>query len=309
MGKLTDNLAQMLPDKRRCLLTKTVNSGIEHSRWEDLYRLLTDFDFVQAKINYYDVAEVIDDYTKALNSQLLQIMPQADNLRAIQGSLQLAAHILETDRTQLVSQLLGRLLSSEILVVQTFLQNAISTQNTPWLQPQFSSLIQPGGSLFRTLTGHEDTVWSVAISADGLVGISGSEDYTVKVWDLSTGLILASLAGHSSEVFAVAIDAAGYRGISGDGSGTLQVWDLQTKTAEFTLLGHSDWVADVALTVDGKLAVSAAGDGTIRCWDLEVKKAKFTLVGHTGSVLSIAVSADGRWAISGSVDRTIKIWD
>ena len=39
----------------------------------------------------------------------------------------------------------------------------------------------------RTRAGHSDDVNSVAISADGKRVVSGSDDNTVKIWDVDTG--------------------------------------------------------------------------------------------------------------------------
>jgi len=39
----------------------------------------------------------------------------------------------------------------------------------------------------RTLKGHSHEVLSVAISVDGKCVVSGSEDDTVKIWDVETG--------------------------------------------------------------------------------------------------------------------------
>jgi len=44
-----------------------------------------------------------------------------------------------------------------------------------------------------TLRGHEGWVWSVAFSPDGKRLASGSDDSTVRLWELATGLVLATI--------------------------------------------------------------------------------------------------------------------
>jgi len=44
------------------------------------------------------------------------------------------------------------------------------------------------GRELRTFTGHTDIVWSVAFSPDGARALSGSDDDTLKLWDLSPWL-------------------------------------------------------------------------------------------------------------------------
>lgn len=43
---------------------------------------------------------------------------------------------------------------------------------------------QPSISRFQTLTDHTDLVKSVAISPSGLTIVSGSDDNTIKVWEV-----------------------------------------------------------------------------------------------------------------------------
>ena len=43
------------------------------------------------------------------------------------------------------------------------------------------------GTHKRTLTGHTDSVWSVAFSPDGGTLASGSRDHTIRLWDVVTG--------------------------------------------------------------------------------------------------------------------------
>jgi len=67
----------------------------------------------------------------------------------------------------------------------------------------------------RTLKGHIGLVNSVAISPDGKYVISGSDDNTVKVWELATGRLVRTLKRHKDSVNSVAISPNGKYVISG----------------------------------------------------------------------------------------------
>ncbi|KAG8450901.1 hypothetical protein GDO86_003245 [Hymenochirus boettgeri] len=51
---------------------------------------------------------------------------------------------------------------------------------------------------------HDDIVTSLSVFTDGVQAVSGSKDYSVKVWDLSQKTVLKSYSAHSNQVNCVA---------------------------------------------------------------------------------------------------------
>jgi WD40 repeat protein len=60
------------------------------------------------------------------------------------------------------------------------------------------------GQPLATLTGHESSVLSVAVTTDGRRAVSASLDRTLRVWDLDKGICLAVVALDGA-LYAVAI--------------------------------------------------------------------------------------------------------
>jgi len=118
------------------------------------------------------------------------------------------------------------------------------------------------------LTGHQDSVRSVAITPDGKTLVSGSHDNTIKVWNLEKGGEPKTLTGHQSYVNSVAITPDGKTLVSGSGDNTIKVWNLEKGGEPKTLTGHQKSVESVAITPDGKTLVSGSWDNTIKVWDL-----------------------------------------
>lgn len=154
----------------------------------------------------------------------------------------------------------------------------------------------------RVLTGHNHSVRAIAAHGDTLV--SGSYDYTVRVWKISTGETLHRLAGHAQKVYSVVLDYKRNRCISGSMDNLVKVWSLDTGSVLFNLEGHSSLVGLLDLQQDR--LVSAAADSTLRIWDPESGHCKSILTAHTGAITCF--QHDGQKVISGS-DRTLKMWN
>ena len=172
----------------------------------------------------------------------------------------------------------------------------------------------------QQITGHDGWVRAVAAAElDGRpVVVSGSDDETVRVWDLVTGTPAADpFTGHRGPVNAVAAAELDGRPvvISGSDDETVRVWDLATGTPvgdPFT--GHRGPVNAVAAAeLDGRpVVISGSDDETVRVWDLATgTPVGDPLTGHDGPVNAVAAAElDGRpVVISGGIDGSVRVWD
>ncbi|MDG4864904.1 hypothetical protein P8605_42825, partial [Streptomyces sp. T-3] len=88
-----------------------------------------------------------------------------------------------------------------------------------------------GDPLHDPLTGHEGAVLAMdtALVGDRLLAVTGGEDETVRLWDLSAGeAVGAPLTGHHSRVEALRTARLDGRevALSGGRDGVIRVWDL-----------------------------------------------------------------------------------
>jgi WD40 repeat protein len=163
-----------------------------------------------------------------------------------------------------------------------------------------------------TLKGHTARVYAIAFLPDSDHLITGSEDQTIRLWNITTGECLKLFEGHSRYVLSIAATPTVYQGTpliaSGSTDQTIKLWDLETGECLRTLEGHQGFIQAIAFSPDGSLFASGSTDQTIKLWNTVSRTCLRTLKGHTKEVRSIAFSPDGEWLLSGSEDETLKLW-
>ena len=161
------------------------------------------------------------------------------------------------------------------------------------------------------LTGHTGTVTSIAFSPDGETLASGSWDYTIRLWNVSSFTLNRTLAGHTSGVTSVAFSSDGKTLASGSVDKTVRLWNVFTGTEEKIFIGHTDRVTSIAFGPDDALLASGSWDKTVRLWNVFRGEHQQTFTGHTDRVTSVSFSQNPIIPIlaSGSHDRTIRLWD
>ncbi|MEH2082934.1 MAG: serine/threonine-protein kinase [Nostoc sp.] len=126
----------------------------------------------------------------------------------------------------------------------------------------------PCYSLLSTLSGHAWAVLTVAFSPDGQILATGSDDNTIKLWEVNTGQLICTLVGHSWSVVAVAFTADGETLLSASCDKTVKLWKVSTAEEIVTLSGHVDSVSAVAVSKVTQLIASGSWDKTIKLWQL-----------------------------------------
>ncbi|MEL6458729.1 MAG: hypothetical protein AAFQ91_10835 [Cyanobacteria bacterium J06621_15] len=161
----------------------------------------------------------------------------------------------------------------------------------------------------ESLAGHENWVNSVSFNPQNDTElVSGSNDETIKVWNIKTGEQKYIKKGRS-EFDAVSFSFDGETIAAASFDNTIKLWDAQTGENNRTLKGHNNKVSSISFSRDNKLLASASYDKTVKIWNLETGKVKYTFDGHTAKVESVSFSPNGKIVASGSADKTIKLWD
>lgn len=168
----------------------------------------------------------------------------------------------------------------------------------------------------RALEGHDDWVWSAALSPDDKLAATGSGplrppalDTSVRLWNVETGEQINRFDGHTDTVQTVAFSPDGQTIASASWDGTVRLWDIATGQGRIGHSGHTDRVLFVMFSADGQTAVSTSRDKTAHLWDVATGAEIRRFEGHTGAVNSADISPDGKWLLTASDDRTVRLWD
>jgi len=96
--------------------------------------------------------------------------PNPKALELVRAAVRLSEHVIKNDQQQFASQMAGRLLAyRDRKAIREFVERIGAFTLRPWLRPLGPSLTAPGTGLIRVLTGHDELIFSVALSGDGKV--------------------------------------------------------------------------------------------------------------------------------------------
>ncbi|CAG8412259.1 unnamed protein product [Penicillium salamii] len=152
---------------------------------------------------------------------------------------------------------------------------------------------------------------SVEFSPDGKLIASVIDNRTVRLWDVTSGLVMLqrTLTVVEDGVPKVAFSPGSEYLALACRDSTVQIWCLKTASLQQILEGHTSRVEGVAFSPDGRFLASASADCTVRLWDVASRPFKLhtTLNENCIAIGSVAFSPDSR--ILALASRKLMIWD
>jgi WD40 repeat protein len=160
------------------------------------------------------------------------------------------------------------------------------------------------------LTGHSDTVSTIAFSSDGNLLACGSFDGQINVWNTATQTLQGTLEGSGSGFEWLKWHSRGHLIIAGSEDCNVWMWNADHSTILSTFVGHSSTVTCGDFTPDGKLICTGSDDASLRIWDPKTGQSRHVIRGHgyhTDGLTCLSVTLDSQTIVSGSKDNSVHI--
>ena len=164
------------------------------------------------------------------------------------------------------------------------------------------------GQELRRFSGHTAAIKCLAFSTDGKRLATGSDDKTVRLWDVSTGRETQRYSRHTQGITALAFLPGGQHLASASRDQTIRLWDLRSGLETDLLDAQAGHVLDLASSPDGKRLASAHFDTIVRIWNLESSHVVGQCAGHKQMVSGLTFTLDGRRLLTASQDQSLRLW-
>jgi len=140
--------------------------------------------------------------------------------------------------------------------------------------------------------------------------LTAGDDGTVRLWDVSSGTIVASLDSGCPLTDAV-FDGRGTAVVTMPKSGDAILWNPSTgRTLTLRSSGVPRYrLLDATFDHAGKRVATASIDHSVRIWDTRTGAIDAILTGHAAYVTAIEFSPDDSTVVTGSNDRSVRTWN
>uniref|UniRef100_A0A8C5RHD1 U3 small nucleolar RNA-associated protein 15 homolog n=1 Tax=Laticauda laticaudata TaxID=8630 RepID=A0A8C5RHD1_LATLA len=160
----------------------------------------------------------------------------------------------------------------------------------------------------KTFSRFKDVAYCATYREDGQLLVAGSEEGSVRIFDIGGRAPLRQFEGHSKAVHVVGFLSDKYRIMSGADDYTTRVWDVSTSSEIACYKEHTDYVrCGCTSKLNADLFVTGSYDHTVKVYDTRTDKS-IMKIEHGQPVESVNLfPSEGLLVTAGG--RYIKIWD
>lgn len=165
-------------------------------------------------------------------------------------------------------------------------------------------------SVLRTFQGHKDSIHATEfLETEPSIVLSGSDDCTMKTWDMRSALLASEFLGHSDRIRTVSQNSQGKYIISGSYDHVIKVWDPRKGSESVLSMEHGSPVQSV-LSLPGGSLIASAGDNEIKVWDiLNGGSLVHSFSNHQKQITALSLDGTKERLVSASLDQFVKIYD
>jgi target of rapamycin complex subunit LST8 len=151
--------------------------------------------------------------------------------------------------------------------------------------------------------------------------VSGDQNGSVKLWDLSMGKCINNVVpggfycGAQKEAIQ-AVDSTDNLIVAASNHAHVYVWDPTESSqggwkpiTKFLAHAPGSYVLHASISPDGRHLVTTSSDHTVRLWDTSTWELSQTLQQHTKWVWDAAFCDDSSYLVTASSDHTARLWN
>jgi WD40 repeat protein len=166
------------------------------------------------------------------------------------------------------------------------------------------------GRLIATLEPAGHWVRTLAMSLDGSLVITGSDDGAIRFFHGDSGAPAGDPLKLEARVTALTLSPDQRQLAVTDSKGRARVYGLDSRALLLDVQAHPTWIEDIQYSADGAWLVTAGRqDHIAKTWDARTGALRSTLAGHGDNLVRASFSPEGARVATVSTDNTARLWD
>lgn len=164
--------------------------------------------------------------------------------------------------------------------------------------------LEPGPSL----KGHNHSICSLQLSADGKFLASGDKHGHLRLWSMAESRCLGVIS-LQKEMTSTSVHPGGRWLAVALADGHVQLIDFTSGQSEGRIRQGNPPVSSLSFSADGKFLACGLSSGILELWDVQSRKRLDQIRAHNGPINRVTFNPSGRLLALASNDRSASIWD